>query len=63
MVSVIPYRQAAREAWQRHTLGEMSAATGLSPSCLHGIMWGPKDYVRQATALKLRGLQALKEHA
>ena len=53
MLPVEPYRELVREAWRTHTLGELSALTGLSPSTLRKVMFGPSQSVQVRTAVKL----------
>jgi hypothetical protein len=62
MVDVAPFREQVREAWRTHTLGEISQATGVAPTTLHGIIHGDRNKLQVRTAARLRvGLPTLEE--
>lgn len=57
------FRPALRDAWRWRTLGEIHAATGVSPTTLHRIITADDQaMVQHRTAEKLRaGLAKLRE--
>ena len=54
MLPVDGFRQQLREVWRDHTLGEITAATGIPPTTLRKIMWGESRSIQVRTAVKLK---------
>lgn len=56
-VIAAPFAPLIRRAWRTHTYGELAAITGLSPTTLHDVMHGERQFVRARTAVKLLELK------
>ena len=57
LVDAAPFAPIVRRAWKAHTLAELSAMTGVSPTVLHHVIRGDQPTIRVRTAVKLMTLK------